>query len=256
MSVGRSSVSRRPTIRCLLRFGAFQKISFTSSSAFTTLGGSAIPSPTCARKVTYPWATALKSRSPVSASCWARRAVACSTRARERGSFQLWASALAPGSADSARAAHAAAYRRYILERSPPSRHRTSTRVPLARHELRRLSPPRPRQPSRARMARHAAGYRYARDGVRQAARGPVRLSAGERARGQRDLVALHLPRQRAARRVAPARWRRGRVDPGPWLAWRAHAGKPARRPQREAARLPTRGCAGARCVLERRGRL
>ena len=60
--------------------------------------------------------------------------------------------------------------------------------------------------------------------------RGPVRVSARVRARGRRDVGALHLHGHRAARRVA-AEGRRGRgLDARARLARRAHAGRSARR--------------------------
>ena len=69
-------------------------------------------------------------------------------------------------------------------------------------------------RPSRARVARLPARHRHAGHRLRQAARGPVRLPARERARRGRDLGALHLPRQRAARApggCATAWWTTGR---------------------------------------------
>ena len=87
--------------------------------------------------------------------------------------------------------------------------------------------------------------------------RGAVRLPARVGARRRRDVGALHLPRQRAARRVAAARRRGGRLDAGS-AAGTARGGRPIRSPISNAllrARTPVE-VPELGDVLERRGRL
>ena len=70
-------------------------------------------------------------------------------------------------------------------------------------------------------------------DGVRQAARRSVRVPARVGAGRRRDVGALHVPGQRAARGVAAARRRRRGLDAATRLARRAATGGSARRSRR-----------------------
>ena len=98
------------------------------------------------------------------------------------------------------------------------------------------------RRPSRPRLARLPARHRHAGDGVRQAARGTVRLPARVARRPASETWSRYTFLGTApARRVAAARRRRRGLDAGARLARRAHGRRPARRPERAPARASRR---------------